>query len=638
VRGTVKVGVVGCGRIATAVHMPALKRIQGYDLAAASDLNQTRLVEVKEKFGVNQIYDDYRRMLAKADIDAVFVCTPPEHHFQVVMDALEWEKHVLCEKPLSSTPEQALTLKKAYEMQCKSAEQQLFLMPAHNFIFTPCFVEAIKRVEEGEIGKLMKINACITTNLQFYGAKTDFRNQAKCGVLEDLFPHLIYLVQRVGGPLERVFCIKPQLKGGVIGVVNVKARLQQGVEADLTAKWTGLVPTLQLDLIGEDGDIAMNLLRTPYGITVTKNRESRTTTSRSRLRQYLDVLRFKHPSYINEDLHFLKCSEGETQPQVSVDDGVELVRALNTVLECFQGNAYDSSPQKDTVVVLRENGSTIEATVQKSVEILGGLNNIGKDDLVLVKPNVCSPKNLEGMIITDPRLLEAVLRLVRKKSENVLVVESDSASGTAEKKLTSAGIIEVIRKCDAGFLNLSKDDVEEHRVAGLTVPIPKTVLRADYVINLPKFKTNMDVVLSIAMKNMFGLVAPRKKAYLHSCLAEVIVYLNKAIRQDLVITDGIVAMEGLGPILGSRVDLGLIISGRNAVTVDAACCHIAGFNPFAVEPLWKAHQEGMGEIDPQRIQFLGDDLNNVKRKLSCPRMSKTNVLEALKTEVRLRLH
>jgi len=637
VRSTVKVGVVGCGRIATAVHMPSLKRIQGYELAAASDLSQTRLEEVKKKFGVNETYDDYRRMLAKADIDAVFVCTPPEHHFQVVMDALEWEKHVLCEKPLASTLEQALTIKKTYEMQCKSAEQ-LFLMPAHNFIFTPCFVEALRRVEGGEIGKILKIGACITTNLQLYGAKTDFRNQAKCGVLEDLFPHLIYLVQRVSGPLERVSHIEPQLKGAVISVVNVKAKLQNGAEAELTAKWTGLVPTLQLDLIGEDGDITMNLLRTPYNITVAKNRESQTTTTRSRMRQYMDVLRFKHPSYINEDLHFLKCSEGETQPQVSVDDGVELVRALNTVLECFQGNACDSSPQKDTVVVLRENGSTVEATVQKSVEILGGFNSIRRDDLVLVKPNVCSPKNLEGMIITDPRLLEAALHLVRKKSENVVVVESDSASGTAEKKLTSTGIIEVIRKCEAEFLNLSKDDAEEHKVAGLTVPIPKTVLQADYVINLPKFKTNMDVVLSIAMKNMFGLVAPRKKAYLHSHLAEVIVYLNKAIRQDLIITDGIIAMEGLGPILGKRVDLGLIVSGCNAVTVDAACCHIAGFNPFAVEPLWKAHQQGMGEIDPQQIQFLGEDLNNVKRKLSCPRISKTNILEAVKTELRLRLH
>jgi predicted dehydrogenase/uncharacterized protein (DUF362 family) len=633
----VKVGVVGCGKIATAVHIPSLRQIQGYDLVAASDLNPVRLEEVKQKFSIDETYDDYRHMLAKADIDAVFVCTPPQYHFQVVMDALEWEKHVLCEKPLATTLEEAATIKKAHEIQCRTAPQPLFLMPAHNFVFTPSFVEALKIIEKGEIGKINKIDTCIATNLQFYGAKSDFRNQAKCGVLEDLLPHILYLAQRLGGSLEKISCIEPQLKGGVVSVANVKASLTHGAEAALTAKWTGLVPTLDLNIVGETGEIRMNLLRTPYNIVVEKGGQSETTILGPRLRQYLDVMRFKHPSYAREHLHFLECAEGKTEPKVSVDDGIELVRGLNMVTECFEGSTCDASPQRDTVVVLREKGDTIDETVKKSVEMLGGLN-IKKDALVLVKPNVCYPKNLKGMINTDPKVLEAVLRLVKKKSKNTLVVESDAASGTAEKRLLNTGIMKAIENCDTEFLNLSKDETQEHSVAGLTIALPKTALRADCIINVPKFKTNMDVGLSIAMKNMFGFVAPRKKAYLHSRLAEILVYLSKVIRQDLIITDGIVAMEGLGPIFGNSVDLGLIVAGRNAVVVDAACCHIAGFNPFAVEPLWKAHQQGIGEIDSQKIQFLGDDVSGVKRKLNIPRMSRTNIIEAVKTELRLHLH
>jgi len=631
----VKVGVVGCGRIATSVHMPSIKRIHGYELVAASDLNKTRLDEARERFGIDETYDDYRLMLAKADVDAVFVCTPPEHHFRAVMDALEKGKHVLCEKPLASTLEESLTIRETYEAQRKTM-QQLFLMPAHNFIFTPCFEEALKRVENREIGKIDKIEACITTNLQFYGAKTDFRNQAKCGVLEDIFPHLIYLVQRIGGPLEKVTDIEPQLKGGMVSIVNVKMTLQRGAEASLTGKWTGFVPTLQLDLLGENGEIRMNLLRAPYNIAAMKNGEFQTTFMGPRLRQYIDVLRSKHPSYTNEHVHFLKCATGETQPQVTVDDGIALVQALNIITECYQGNASSAPTQEDTVVVLRENGNTIEDTVKKSVEMLGGLN-IRKDDLVVVKPNVCFPKNLQGMIITDPKLLESVLHLVKKRSKNVLVVESDAASGTAEKRLTNTGVMDVIKKCDAEFLNLSKDEVEEHDVANLNVAIPKTVLQADFLINVPKFKTNDFVVISIAMKNMFGVVATKKKTHLHSKLAEVLVHLNKIVHQDLVITDGIVAMEGLGPINGNKVDLGLIISGRNPVTVDAACCYIAGFNPYAVEPLWRAHQKGMGEIDASKIQFLGEDVNNIKNKFSRPTLSRTNIVQAISTAFKIRL-
>jgi predicted dehydrogenase/uncharacterized protein (DUF362 family) len=632
----VKVGVVGCGKIATAVHMPSIKRIQGYKLVAASDLNKTRLEEAQEKFDINETYDDYHLMLTKADIDTVFVCTPPEYHYQVVTNALKEGKHVLCEKPLASTSQQGLDIKKVYEARSKTTSHNNFLMPAHNFIFTPCYQEALKRIENGDLGRISKIDACITTNLQFYGAKTNFRNQAKCGVLEDLFPHLIYLVQRIGGPFQKVTHIEPRLKGGVVSVVNVKATLLRGIEADLTAKWTGLIPTLQLNLLGENGEIRMNLLRTPYNITVSKNGDSQTIIMGPRIRQYIDVFRFKHPSYANEHMHFLECAESEAQPLVTVNDGVELVQTLNMVTECYQGTSPDLSPQQSTVVVLREKGDTIEETVKKSIEMLGGLD-VKKDDLVVVKPNVCYPKNLENMIITDPKLLEAVLHLVKEKSRNVLVVESDAASGTAEKRLMDTGIMDVIKKCDVRFLNLSKDETEEHKVADLNFALPKTALRADYVINLPKFKTNNFVILSIAMKNMFGMIAPRKKAYLHKRLAEVLVYLNKVIRQDLVITDGMVAMEGLGPIMGNRVDLGLIVSGHNAVTMDAACCHIAGFNPFAVEPLWRAHQQGMGEIDPQKIRFVGEDLQVVGTRLRSPTLSKTTVTEALKTELRLHL-
>lgn len=632
-----KVGVVGCGKIATMVHMPSLKKIRGYELVAAADVNEARLQEVKEKFGIDDTYDDYRRMLVKADIDTVFVCTPPEYHFQIVMDALEWGKHVFCEKPIATTLDQGLTIKKALNMKQKTTPEPIYLMPAHNFIFTPCFTEALKLIENGEIGKIQKINGCSATNLQFYGAKTDFRTQAKCGVIEDLLPHLIYLVHEVGGPLEKVSWIEPHLKGGIIGNVTVTVTLANDVEANLKAQWTGLVPTLRLDLIGERGEIRMDLLQTPYNITIVKDGVTKTIHMGRRLRQYIDVFRNKHPSYTNEHIHFLNCIENEAEPQVTVDDGIQLVRTLSEVTECFKGKTHVSTPQAETVVILRA-GDNIEATVQKSIDMLGGLTDVKKNDLVVIKPNVCYPKNIENMIITDLRVLETVLNMAKQKTKNVVVVESDAYSGSAEKRAIGTGVMDVVKKCDAEFLNLSRDDVEEHRVADMTIQIPKTVLKADYFINLPKVKTNTFVLISVAMKNMFGVIASKRKGQFHKRLADVLVYLNQAVRQDLVVADGIVAMEGMGPIHGSRVDLGLIIAGKNPVTVDAACCHIMGFNPYAAEVLWKAHQQGMGEIDAQKIQFLGENLESVKGKFSRPSVSRQNLVQALKTELRLRIH
>jgi len=629
-----KVGVVGCGKIAMAVHLPSIQKIRGYELVAAADVNEARLQEVKEKFGIDDTYDDYRRMLVKADIDTVFVCTPPEYHFQIVMDALEWGKHVFCEKPIATTLDEGLAIKKALSMQQKTAPEPLYLMPAHNFIFTPCFTEALKLIESGEIGKIQKINGCSVTNLRFYGAKTDFRTQAKCGVIEDLLPHLIYLVHEVGGPLEKVSCIEPHLKGGIIGNVTVTVALAGAVEANLKAQWTGLVPTLRLDLIGEQGEIRMDLLRTPYNITIVKDGATKTIHMGRRLHQYIDVFRNKHPSYTNEHIHFLNCVENEAEPKVTVDHGIQLVRTLTEVTECFKGNAFTSTPQTETVAILRA-GDNVEAAVQKSVDMLGGLADVKRDSFVVIKPNVCYPKNMENMVITDPRVLESVINMVKQRTKKVLVVESNERSGTAEKRVIGTGVMDVVKKCDADFLNLSHDEVEEHKHAGLTIQVPKTVLRADYFINLAKVKTNSFVLLSVAMKNMFGVVVSKPKSQFHSRLADVLVYINQAVRQHLIIADGIVAMEGYGPIHGKPVNLGLIISGKNPVTVDAACCHIMGFNPYAVEPLWKAHQQGMGEIDPQKIQFVGEDVNYVKRKFDSPTLSKVNIVQALKTEFRL---
>ena len=630
-----KVGLVGCGRIATAVHLPSLKKIEGYDLVAAADTHPARLLETNRRFGVDEAYSDYRQMLVKADIDAVFVCTPPQHHFQIVMDSIEWGKHVFCEKPLATTLEEALAIKRALKMKQQTSQEQLTLMPAHNFIFTPCFTETLKLVKRGEIGKIRKIRGKAVSNLRFYRAKTDFRTQAKGGVIEDELPHTIYLCHRIGGPLDKISCVKPNHKGGTVSLVEVEAKLRGDVEANMAAAWIGLVPTLKLEVIGEEGEVTLDLLRTPYNVTLVKDGEAHTTNMGKGLRQYIDVFRSRHPSYENEHRHFLDCVKKGAQPQVTVDDGVQLVNTLSEVIAHFEGKTSATSTPDKTVVVLRVS-EDVAGAVKKSVDMLGGLN-VRDNDTVIVKPNICHPKNLENMVTTDLRILEAVLKMAKQKTNNVLVVESDSMSGTAEKRAASTGAMDMIRKCDTEFFNLSQDDFVEHDVNGLELKIPKTVLKADFLINLPKLKTcvRSSLLLSGAMKNMFGLL-PDKKSRFHKRLAEVLVYLNRTLRQDLIIMDGIVGMEGLGPIQGKPVNLSLIISGKNPTTVDASCCHIVGFNPYAAKALWLANQQGMGELDLNKIHVLGENIESVRRPFSHPAPTTKNIASALKTELKLR--
>ena len=627
------VGVVGCGRIATLVHLPCLQKIKSCEIVAVADIHQRHLKEITEKFGVGEAYTNHKGMLEKADIDAVVICTPPEHHFQIALDSIQREKHVLCEKPIATTIEEALTIKRILQKKQKETQHSLIFMPAHNFIFTPCFTEAQKLICNGEIGKIRKIRGRAFSNLRFYKPKTEFRVQAKGGVIEDQLPHLLYLYHEIGGSLGKVSCVEPRSKGGIINDVYVEGRLANGVEASMSAGWAGFLPTLKLDVIGEHGEIRMDLLRAPYNLTVIKKGEVQTLHMGRRVRQYLDVLRFRHPSYQIEHLHFFDCVEKETEPQVSVDDGIELVRAMSEVMTHFEGRKPASETER--VVVLRAGGN-VKETVQKSIDMLGGLT-IKKNDLVVVKPNVCYPKNIENMIITDARVLEVVLNIVKRRTKNVIVVESDSPSGTAEKRMINSGTMDVVKKCDVEFLNLSKDGVEEHEVAGFVLEVPKTVLKSDFLVNLPKLKTNDFVYISVAMKNMFGVLANKKRSKLHRSLAEVLVYLNRLLRQDLIVVDGVVGMEGMGPIRGSPVQLGLIISGLNPVTVDAVCCHIMEINPYIVEPLWKAYKAGVGELNIKHIQVIGEAIGNVKMKFRLPSLTPHNIFTALKTSFKVYL-
>ena len=633
----VKVGIVGCGRIATLVHLPSLTKINKIDVVAAADTSKERLSETLEKFHIEEGYDDHRLMLEKTDVDTVFVCAPPQYHFQIVMDSIKHNKHVFCEKPITTTVEEALAIKKALEKRGKKNRESLVLMPGHNFIFTPCFVEALQYVTNEEIGSLQRIVGCTTSNMMFYGAKTDFRIHAKGGVIEDQLPHVIYLCHEVGGSLKRIISIDPNRRGHtVVDDVNVKIELTSGVQANLSARWSGLIPTLKFDLIGDAGQMKMDLLRTPYNLTLIKDGESRTIHMGRRVQQYFDVLRNKHPSYRLEHMHFHECIEGVDRARITIDDGINLVRTLSEVMAPFEESSYSPIGTEKVVIVKAEEG--VDEAIQKSIHLLGGLD-IKRGQQVVIKPNVCYHKNLDNMIITDPRVLEAVINLVKKRTDNIVVVESDSRSGTADERVTRSGVMDLIEKCGVEFLNLSDDETEEYDVDGFTLQIPETVLETDFFVNIPKVKTcNIEhTFITVAMKNMFGILANKKKPKLHEKLVEILLFLNRTIHQNLIIVDGIVGMQGLGPIQGSPVDLGLIISGLNSVTVDAICCYIMGINPYAVEPLWKAYEAGIGEINMNRIQIIGEKINDVSKKFDYPTFSSRNIFTALKTTMKAQL-
>ncbi|MBS4196063.1 Gfo/Idh/MocA family protein [Lederbergia citri] len=142
-----KVAVVGCGSIARYRHLPEYAANDQVEIVAVCDIVEDRAKEMAEKYGA-KAYTDYKTMLAEADADIVSVCTPNYLHAPVSIDALNVGKHVLCEKPMATSEEDALAMIEAAKNNNKK------LMIAHNQRFVPSHEKARELIENGEIGKI----------------------------------------------------------------------------------------------------------------------------------------------------------------------------------------------------------------------------------------------------------------------------------------------------------------------------------------------------------------------------------------------------------------------------------------------------------------------------------------------------
>ena len=253
-----------------------------------------------------------------------------------------------------------------------------------------------------------------------------------------------------------------------------------------------------------------------------------------------------------------------------------------------------------------EAGKDIDEAVRRSVDLIGGLR-LGGGEHIVIKPNVCNAKNPYGMVNTDLRVLEAVVGMVREKAGRITVVESDNISGTAERRMEGSGFLNLLEGLGVEFLNLSGDDYEAHEVAGVELRLPRTVLEADLFVNLPKIKTCGHTLVTLSIKNLFGVLQRRRKNRLHGCLDEVLPYLARTIRNDLIVVDGVTAMEGNGPVIGTPREMGVVVAGIDPVSVDAVCSAMMGFDPASIAHIARAHGMGLGELDPDRIDVVGDD-------------------------------
>jgi uncharacterized protein (DUF362 family) len=255
------------------------------------------------------------------------------------------------------------------------------------------------------------------------------------------------------------------------------------------------------------------------------------------------------------------------------------------------------------------------------------LETLGEFDLpvrgksVLLKPNLVEPDNI-GAINTHPAVIGAAREAFLKLgAARVVVGEAPAHERDTEAIAEAIHLRDYIGPLGANFVDLNVDEV--HRVPLRTrasklreLCLPRTVLEADFFVSMPKMKTHHWAGVTLSMKNLFGIVPGScygwPKNILHwAGIDRAILDLTSTVRPSFAIVDGIIAMEGNGPIQGKPKAAAVLILGDDPVAVDATAARVMGLLPEKIDYLAQAGYL-LGHIVSEKIQLIGESVPSVR--------------------------
>jgi uncharacterized protein (DUF362 family)/ferredoxin len=277
---------------------------------------------------------------------------------------------------------------------------------------------------------------------------------------------------------------------------------------------------------------------------------------------------------------------------------------------------------KQAVVSIVRMDESIEAAVEEAVDLIGGLSSmVSAGDIVLIKPNFIREEPSFMGTTTNIGVIKATVKLVKEAGALPIVGEASGNQYDTEAVYENLGLREALE--DVKILDLDKDEIVNVKIEGAKalkeVGVAKTVLEADFIIGLPLLKTHMTTNTTIGMKNMMGILPQREKWKMHmSGLHQALVDLNRLAKPNLVIVDGIVGMEGLGPTIGKPVQMNLILAGNDVVAVDTVGSAVMGFALEEVEHLVLAGRDGLGINNLDDIEIRGEKIEDVARPFKKP--------------------
>jgi uncharacterized protein (DUF362 family) len=272
--------------------------------------------------------------------------------------------------------------------------------------------------------------------------------------------------------------------------------------------------------------------------------------------------------------------------------------------------------------------ATYEADLESIIGL--GLGELGlapawaKGRSVLLKPNLVEPCLDAPQINTHPALVRATAEVFRRwGAREVIVAEGPGHCRDAQLVLDQSGLGDILDQSRLEFVDLNHDDVSfvPNRFGATSLPelaLPATLKRADLIVSLPKMKTHHWAGVTLSLKNFFGVMPGivygwPKNVLHHAGIGRSILDIAAAVRPHLAIVDGIIGLEGDGPIMGTPRHAGVVVMGTNLPAVDATCSRLMEINPWRIDYLAAASGR-LGPIAERHIEQRGESIQSMAQR------------------------
>lgn len=322
---TVRIGLIGCGAVARRFHLPGLRQSGIVDVVAFAGGSPTSAEAAAAEWGSGVVCGEWREVLARADVDAVDICTPNGLHAEIAIAAAEAGKHVLVEKPI------ARTLAEADAMIAAARAAGVMMMTAHNVRFAPVFLAMRAAIEQGRLGELRGFRSAFghAGPETWAPGATWFTDPeaAGGGVLLDLGIHVADLLRAVLG--EEIVEVAAMLAPGEVErTAQAVLRTSSGALGSMHVSWDAVSGLdHQLTIFGTTGTAHMDSFTQPW-LRPTGSTE-------------VEPLRLPQDAS-NPYAEFARAIESGNPPPVTGDDG----RAALAIIDAAYRAAATATTQK----------------------------------------------------------------------------------------------------------------------------------------------------------------------------------------------------------------------------------------------------------------------------------------------------